>query len=121
MIIERTHYYARPGKRDEVVAIRRRACEVRVSIGLSAGTIRVKADPAFDGPDVSWECAFQDKMAHDADLRARKESRDFEAVRKVMTSLIERFERLCEERVSGSHGWAGDISLDGLTLVPEEH
>lgn len=121
MITERTHYFAKPGKRDEVLATRRRACEVRVTIGLSAGTIRVKADPTFDGPDVSWECAFPDKAAHDADLKARKESQDFEAVRKVMTSLIERFERLCEERVAGSHGWAGDIPLDGVALVPEEH
>lgn len=121
MISERTHYFAKPGKRDEVLATRRRACEVRVSIGLQAGTIRVKADPSFDGPDVSWECAFPDKAAHDADLKARKESKDFEAVRKVMTLLIERFERLCEERVAGSHGWAGDISMDGVALVPEEH
>ena len=66
MITERTHYFAKPGKRDEVLATRRRACEVRVAIGLQAGTIRVKAAPTFDGPDVSWQCDFADKAAHDA-------------------------------------------------------
>lgn len=121
MIVERTHYFAKPGKKDDVLATRRRACEVRVSLGLPAGTIRVKADPSADGPDVSWQCDFADKAAHDADLKARKDSPEFEAVRKVMSSLIGRFERLCEERVAGSHGWAGDVALDGLTLVPEEH
>lgn len=121
MIVERTHYFAKPGKREEVLAARRHACEVRVGIGLPAGTIRIKADPSFDGPDVSWQCDFADRAAHQADLKARKESVEFEAVRRTMTGLIERFERLCEERVAGSHGWAGDVSLDGHPIAPEEH
>ena len=45
MITERTHYFAKPGKRDEVLAARRRACEVRVSIGIA-----VSVDPS-DEPE----------------------------------------------------------------------
>lgn len=120
MIVERTHYYAKPGQRDAVLANRRRACEVRVAIGLPAGTIRVKADPAAEGPDVAWECGFPSRAAHQADLDARKNSAEFEAVRATMRSLIDRFERLCEERAAGAKGWTGDIDLDGTAIVPRE-
>jgi dienelactone hydrolase len=120
MIVERTHYYAKPGQRDAVLANRRRACAVRVAIGLPAGTIRVKADQAADGPDVAWECSFATRAAHQADLDARGASADFEAVRAIMRALIARFERLVEERAAGAAGWAGDVALDGVAIVPRE-
>ena len=100
MILERTHYYAKPGLQDRVLAIRRRACDVRLSLGLPAGVIRVKADATADGPDVAWECAFADEAAHRADLAARGASPDFEAVRAEMRAAILRFERLCESAVA---------------------
>jgi dienelactone hydrolase len=103
-----------------VLANRRRACEVRVAIGLPAGTIRVKADPSADGPDVAWECGFATRAAHQADLDARAKSADFEAVRATMRELIERFERLVEERAAGAKGWTGDVALDGVAVVPRE-
>ena len=56
MIVERTHYYAKPGLSERVLAIRRRASLVRIALGLDAGRIRTKT--GGDGPDVSWECAF---------------------------------------------------------------
>jgi len=121
MIIERTHYFAKPGQADRVLAIRRRACEVRVRIGLPAGTIRVKADPAADGPDVAWECAFPDDATHRADLDARAQSAEFEAVRAEMKAAIGRFERLFESRAAGAGGWAGDIDVRTLSYAPEEH
>lgn len=121
MIIERTHYYAKANQNDAVLALRRRACDVRVAIGLPAGTIRVKADAGADGPDVAWECAFPSKQAHQADLDARAASPDFEAVRAGMRGAIERFERLFEERVAGAGGWAGDIDVGALNHVPTVH
>ena len=63
MLVERTHYYAKPGRAAEVLATRRRASEVRVALGLPHGRILAKADPAGDGPDVTWECAFPDATA----------------------------------------------------------
>jgi hypothetical protein len=39
-VVERTHYYARPGLAAEVLDVRRKASAVRVSIGLPAGEIR---------------------------------------------------------------------------------
>jgi dienelactone hydrolase len=119
MIIERTHYYAKPGLADEVLAIRRRACLVRMGLGLPAGKIRTKTDG--DGPDVAWECGFADEAEHAADLAARAASADFEAVRKDMRAAIERFER-CIERDAGmgeAH-WSGDRDLLDLAIVPEE-
>ena len=121
MIIERTHYYAKPNQQDAVLALRRRACDVRVAIGLAAGTIRVKADPKADGPDVAWECAFPNTTTHQADLDARATSTEFEAVRADMRDLIDRFERLFEQRVAGSAGWAGDIDVAALNCVPTVH
>ena len=121
MIIERTHYYAKANQNDAVLALRRRACDVRVAIGLPAGTIRVKVDAGADGPDVAWECAFPSKQAHQADLDARAASPDFEAVRAGMRGAIKRFERLFEERVAGAGGWAGDIDVGALNHVPTVH
>ena len=56
MYIERTHYYAKPGRADDVRATRLRACDVREAIGLSRGVILHKVDPDEDGPDVVWQC-----------------------------------------------------------------
>ena len=94
MLVERTHYYAKPGRAAEVLATRRRASEVRVALGLRHGRIHAKADPDGAGPDVTWECAFPDAAAQAADLAARGRSPEFEAVRARMTALIDRFERL---------------------------
>jgi dienelactone hydrolase len=94
MLVERTHYYAKPGRAAEVLATRRRASEVRVALGLPGGRILAKADPRSEGPDVTWECAFPDATAHARDLEARGESSEFAAVRARMTTLIDRFERL---------------------------
>jgi dienelactone hydrolase len=94
MLVERTHYYAKPGRAAEVLAARRRASEVRVALGLRHGRILAKADPGGDGPDVTWECAFPDADAHARDLEARRQSPEFAAVRARMTALIDRFERL---------------------------
>jgi hypothetical protein len=93
MLVERTAYWARPGQAEAVLDTRRRASDVRGRIGLPRGGIVVKADPAGDGPDVSWECEFATAEAHAADLAARAASPEFGAVRAVMQSLIVRFER----------------------------
>ena len=94
MIVERTHYFARPGLADEVLAVRRKASAVRVSIGLPAGEIFVK-HPGGDGsePDVAWQCTFADAAAREADLAARAASTAFEDVRMQMRKLYARFER----------------------------
>jgi carboxymethylenebutenolidase len=94
MLVERTHYHAKPGRAGDVLATRRRASEVRVALGLPPGRILTKADPAGDGPDVTWECAFPDAAAQARDLEARDRSPEFAAVRARMTALLERFERL---------------------------
>ncbi len=79
MIVERTQYYAKPGRAAEILANRREASRIRVSLGLSAGTIYAKK--GGDGPDVTWECSFPDEAAHKADLAARDKSPDFEKIR----------------------------------------
>ena len=93
-IVERTHYYARPGLATEVLDQRRKASAVRVSIGLPAGEIFVK-HPGGDGsePDVAWQCTFADVAARDADFAARAASAEFESVRVQMRKLYARFER----------------------------
>ena len=79
MLVERTHYYAKPGRAAEVLATRGQASEVRVSLGLPHGRILAKVDPVGDGPDVTWECAFTDAAAHAHDLAVRDRSPAFAA------------------------------------------
>ena len=94
LLVERTHYYAKPGLAAEVLDVRRKASAVRFSIGLPAGEIFVK-HPGGDGsePDVAWQCTFADIPARDADLAARAASAEFESVRVQMRKLYARFER----------------------------
>ena len=122
MYIERTSYYARPGQAEAVGQTRRDACEVRRRLGLSAGSVYLKAHPGDDGPDVQWECAYATTAEHDADLAARATSPEFEAVRKRMRGLIDRFERhfLYADRPQAADHWAGDVRLEGLAIAPRE-
>ena len=94
MIVERTQYFANPGLAAEVLDLRRKACAVRLSIGLPAGEIFVKHSGG-DGsePDVAWQCTFADAAAREADLAARAASSAFESVRVEMRKLYARFER----------------------------
>src|SRR4051812_12839160 len=100
MIVERTNYFAKPGKTELVLATRRKASAVRIALGLPAGTIHVKS--GGDGPDVSWHCAFPDAAAHAADLKARADSPDFSRVRDEMRDVMLKFERHIEEQDGGA-------------------
>jgi hypothetical protein len=91
MIVEATNYFAKNGNASGVLEQRRRATAIRVSLGLDAGRILVKVEG--DGPDVRWECAFASQEEYDADRAARKASAEFEASRKQMLALLDRFER----------------------------
>ncbi|MBC8793195.1 MAG: hypothetical protein C6Y20_16465 [Tagaea sp. CACIAM 22H2] len=121
-IVERTHYYAKPGKAAEVLAIRRRACAVRRAIGLAAGRVFVRAEEgAGRVPDVTWECEFPTKAAHQDDLDARAASPDFEAVRKTMSAAIDGFDRvIVAEDDSALPNGMRPTSLHALPIVPRE-
>jgi dienelactone hydrolase len=114
MVVERTHYYAKPGRAPEVLATRRQASEIRRALGLPYGRILVKAEPQGEGPDVSWECAFPDAISHARDLEARAQSPEFAAVRARMTTLIARFERPVLVPDAGA---PGDGEPDGARQV----
>ena len=122
MIVERTHYFARPGRAAEVLAIRRRACAVRRAIGLHAGRVFVRLDESTGRvPEVIWECEFPDRAAHAADLAARAASPDFEAVRKEMGAAIDSFDRVivAEDDAPLASGMR-PTSLHGRPIVPRE-
>jgi len=91
MIVEATNYFAKEGQADEVLKQRHKATEIRRQLGLNPGRILVRMEGT--GPDVRWECSFASKQAYDADRAARAASPDFEAARKQMHTLLERFER----------------------------
>jgi hypothetical protein len=93
MYIERTSYWAKPGKAAAVLEVRRRASQIRVRLGLPAGTIFVKVSKTSEGPDVQWECRFDSLEEHTHDLTIRDTSPDFQRIREEMRGLIERFER----------------------------
>jgi dienelactone hydrolase len=121
-VIERTEYFAYPGRQAEVLATRRRACAVRLRIGLDAGEVFVK-HPGGDGSeaDVTWQCGFPDARAHARDLAARAASADFEAVRASMRALIARFERHVFRPVPlGLPSGLQDTPIDGHPITPRE-
>jgi len=91
MIVERTQYFAKPGLAADVLDLRRKACAVRLLIGLPAGV----KHPSGDGsePDVAWQCTFGNAAEREADLAARAASAAFEGVRVQMRKLLARFER----------------------------
>jgi hypothetical protein len=93
-VVERTHYFAKPDLAAEVLALRRKACAVRLSMGLPVGEIFVK-HPRGDGsePDVAWQCTFADAAAREADLAARAASTEFQNVVAQMLKQIVRFDR----------------------------
>jgi hypothetical protein len=97
MIVEVTNYYPRQGGLDAVLARRRRATAIRVALGLPPGRIMVRQEG--EGPLVRWECTFADAAAYAADRKARAGNPDFEASRKEMLALLERFERQVYEVV----------------------
>ncbi len=119
-IIERTHYFARPGRAAEVLATRRRASAVRLAIGLDPGEILVRR-PGGDGSeaDVTWQCRFADAAAQARDLAARAVSPAFEAVRADMRALYARFERHVFEAVAlDLPSGLRDTPIDGHPIVP---
>lgn len=122
MIIERTQYFAKPGLGQQVLAIRRKASAVRRAIGLSSGRIFTRsAGSQSDSPDVVWECAFHDAAEQQADLAARAESPEFEAVRAEMKAAIDRFDRyvFAEEDLGLASG-IRPTDLRDQAIVPRE-
>jgi dipeptidyl aminopeptidase/acylaminoacyl peptidase len=115
MYVERTRYFAKPGRAEDVLAARRRASRIRLEIGLPEGAIFVKTGEG-DGPDVEWECAFPDLDSQRRDYEARGASVAFARVREDMGALLHRFERHVARRESPPQ-----LFLDEVSLRPSEH
>jgi hypothetical protein len=97
MIVESTHYWARAGQLEAVLAQRRRATALRLRLGLAPGRMHRRREG--DGPDVRWECEFPSEDEYRRDLAVRAASPEFAATRQAMHALLERFERHVEESV----------------------
>ncbi|MDR3463082.1 MAG: hypothetical protein P4L76_12285 [Beijerinckiaceae bacterium] len=91
MIVETTNYFAKAGQAAAVLKHRRMTTEIRRKLGLDPGRIFVKLEGT--GPDVRWECNFASMEAYEADRAQRAASPDFEAGRKLMLTLLDKFER----------------------------
>ena len=93
VVVERSHYYAKPGLLDALLDLRLQACRVRVSLGLPAGEVYVKrAGGDGSGPDVAWQCTFADEAALQADLAVRAASPEIKRIRVEAKELYVRFE-----------------------------
>ena len=95
MLVERTHYYAKPGRAAEVLATRRRASEVRVALGLPARPDPRQGRSRGRRPrrDLGVRLPGRGGARARTSRRAGR-SPEFAAVRARMTALIDRFERL---------------------------
>ena len=91
LILETTNYYPLEGKLDPVLEQRRKATAIRVALGLKPGRIFVRLGEK--GPQVKWECLFEDAADYEADMAARAASEDFAAAREQMHTMLDRFER----------------------------
>ncbi len=91
MIIETTSYFAKPGMRDEVLAQRQQACDLRSKLRLPRGRIFVPVEA--EGPDVRWEQSYLTEEEYDKDRSARATSSEFVRATQRMNELIDRFER----------------------------
>lgn len=91
MIVEATNYFARQGQMPAVLQQRRQASGIRRELGLDPGEILVLREG--NGADVRWECRFPSRAAYEADMAARAGSEAFAQARRVMHTLVERFER----------------------------
>ena len=125
MYVERTNYYAKPGKAEAVLDIRRRASAIRVQLGLSAGTIFTRSGATSQGADVTWENTYETIADYERDMAARAASPDFAAVRDAVGSVIERFERHVMQRddtpgAAGPAAGAGAAPLAGAAVVPRQ-
>ena len=94
MFIERTNYWAHEGKLDDLLAVRREACEVRVRIGLPAGFVCRKV--GGDGPDLRWTCIYASEKDYQDDMDGRANSAEFLVVREKVGPLLRKFERHLE-------------------------
>jgi Tol biopolymer transport system component len=92
-IIERTEYWALPGKADEVYRWRLHACDVREKLGLPRGQVFRRQGDSATLPDVVWQVEYPDEAARAHDFQVREASAEFRAVREHMDSLRRRFER----------------------------
>jgi len=103
---------------DEVLATRREACAVRARIGLPAGDVFLaEGDP---GPMVFWSCAFANEDERAADLQARADSAEFEAVRVRMRALIDRFERRVMRNAGHAAGVIRSTAIRELPIRPRD-
>jgi hypothetical protein len=93
MIVSYNFYYAKPGNAAAVLQQRIKASDVRAQLGLPRGRIISKVEGDGDWPDVIWRLDFADMAAQDADMQARADSPEFEAIRQGMRQLYRRFER----------------------------
>lgn len=119
MYVERTNYYAKPGRVEDVLRVRRAACEIRVRLGLPRGTVFVSEEGADGAPDVQWECRFPTIDVREADLEIRAASEEFIAIRRQMHELLTRFERHLFRRAgAGAEPAVDDLPLDGVPIVP---
>jgi hypothetical protein len=91
MIVVQNRYYSAPGREDEVLATRREASAVLRTLDLPIGEIFARQGDT--GPDVVWECRYEDLDRRQRALQVVNASAEFGAVVQRMSALLERFER----------------------------
>ena len=121
-VIERTHYFAHPGRAAEVLAMRRRACRVRLDEGLPpARSLPGRRAAMAPSRTCRGSARFPMRRAQRADLAARAASAAFEAVRAEMRTLIARFERqVLAASPLGLASGMRDTPIDGHPIRPRE-
>lgn len=117
VIVSWNFYYARPGNESAVLQQRIRASDLREQLGLPRGRIISKIEGSVHWPDVAWRLDFADMQAQDADMKARADSTEFEAIRLGMRQLYQRFERPLYAATATANAAAGSQTAPELSLM----
>ncbi|MFK5979834.1 MAG: prolyl oligopeptidase family serine peptidase [Rhizobiaceae bacterium] len=123
MFVERTNYFAKPGMAEEVLAVRRRACDIRVELNLARGVIFTKCNASDDGADITWECRFASIADYQRDLEIRRSSAAFTSIRSEVGEVIERFERhfsMIDDGEESLKTLPAETSMSGQSIVPRQ-
>lgn len=97
-VIIRNQYLPKPGKFKHVLNLRKRASEVRTSLGAKRGQV-FSEDGGTGNVYVVWQCEYRSPQDRRDDVALVKKSKEFTEIRQQLRQAVDRFDRSTKEVV----------------------